>query len=200
MSTSNFERDLTEEQILGRFLDQKYATAGLTFTRVIDKAEQRRGVDVTINNMLGLAVKVDEKAQLHYLNASLPTFALEISYLKDRNERLGWLFDHQKITEAYAFVFSIYLKLDLGRLSRPDDIKSCDVLLVYRKKLITELALQGIHRSYCLEMSKRLRNDGSNRKIIHNSYINFQISAHLTEQPVNLVVQRKFLESIGKII
>lgn len=192
---SLFRQDLSQESILQSYLNQVYIKAGLDFTRIGDKNLQNAGIDVIMKGKKR-AVKVDEKAQLHYINESLPTFAMEISYLKGGNEHEGWLFDDKKITEAYALVFDIMLKGQIFKLTRPSDIDSCEVMLVYRHKLIEALQVHGLTREFCMEKSKVLRQEPGKKKIIINRNFNFQISSHLAEAPVNLIIKRSFLRTV----
>ena len=195
-----FEKDMEHEGILGKFLSGQYANAKMKSIRISDKATQLKGVDLIFENNDGLAYKVDEKAQLHYLNKDLPTFALEINYLKDGILKEGWLYNSEKVTEIYAFVFSIHLIAGLNELEKEGDIDSCEVVFVNRIRLINELAFLNLDVKTCKGSSEALRNKNNNdvTKINHDSGFNFQISNHLSEKPVNLIVKKNFLESIGK--
>lgn len=195
---SLFKKDIEAEQILGDYLNIQYQKANLNTQRNNNLDLQIKGVDIILTDKANLSFKVDEKAQLHYLNKDLPTFALEINYIKDNEIKLGWLYDSSKITEIYAFIFSIHLLPGIDKLTKVEDIKSCDVVFVNRIRLINELALLDIDLKSCQLMSEKLRSDSSNPKIIHTSGFNFQISNHLSEKPVNLIVKKTFLVNIGK--
>jgi hypothetical protein len=192
---SLYSQDLTQEGILQKYLDQKYTQAGLSFTRVKDKNLQHKGIDVIMKGS-SQSVNVDEKAQLHYINQSLPTFAMEISYLKAGRLREGWLYDKNKATEAYALVFDIKLTSNVSRLARMEDISSCEVMLLYRNKLLDALSNNGLTREYCMGKSEELRQGRGNKKIIFDSNFNFQISSHLEEAPVNLIIRKTLLRTI----
>lgn len=195
---SRFHDDLRKEETLGTFLSEQYRLANLKIQRIADKNLQMRGIDLILADEKGLQFKVDEKAQLHYLNKDLPTFALEINYLKGDKLLDGWLFDPKKLTEIYAFVFSIHLADGLLELAKADDIHSCEVVFVNRIRLLTELAELDLNLKTCRENSRALRQEGGGPKIAHPSGFNFQVSNHLAERPVNLVVRRAFLEKIGR--
>ncbi len=194
---STFKNDLANEAILGSFLDKQYKKANIKIERTNNLELQHRGIDFILTDSNNLQFKVDEKAQLHYLNQSLPTFALEIDYLKDNKLKPGWLFDPSKITEIYAFIFNIQLTVGLDKLNSSDNIKSCEVVFVNRIKLINELSLLNIDINFCLKQSNILR-EGNLQKRSHESGFNFQISNHLAEKPVNLIVKKAFLADIGK--
>lgn len=196
---SLFNDDINKEAVLAKFLTEQYQKNNLKTTRISDIESQFRGIDLIIEGKDGIKYKVDEKAQLHYLNKDLPTFALEISYLKDSILKQGWLFDPSKETELYAFIFSIHLVNNKIELIDENDIESCEVIFVKREKLIMKLALLELSFDTCNSMSNEMRADFNLHKLDHlPSGFNFQISNHLAEKPVNLIVRKRFLKSIGK--
>jgi hypothetical protein len=193
----SFKNDLTKEEILGRFLDAQYKKLNLKIQRIKQRDLQYRGVDLLMEEN-GLSYKVDEKAQLSYLNKDLPTFALEIDFIKDNQLKKGWLFDADKVTEMYAFIFGIHLIGKEGRLTKAEDIASCNVIFVNRMKLILELSKLKIDFTFCEQQSDLLRSKAGTTKINHSSGFNFQISNHLPEKPVNLIVRKTFLKKLGR--
>jgi len=196
---SLFNDDIKKEAILAKFLDQQYQKNNLKINRISDKESQFKGIDLIIEGKEDIKYKVDEKAQLHYLNKNLPTFALEISYFKDSILKQGWLFDPSKETELYAFVFSIHLVNNETEMKDENDVESCEVIFVNRSKLINKLAELELSFDKCNSISNEIRSNGSLSKLEHlPSGFNFQISDHLSEKPINLIVKKRFLKSIGK--
>lgn len=194
---NSFQADLLKESILAEFLDDKYKSQlNWSTVRVADKLIQKLGVDFLLC-LDGIDIRVDEKAQLSYLNEQLPTFALEIDYLINGNEKEGWLFDSSKYTDFYAFVFCICVNNKEKVLKSVEDIVSCEVVFVNRLKLINELSKLGLTAAICKQNSLDLR-AGNLVKLPCGSKFNFHISRQLSEQPVNLVVTKTFLEGIGK--
>jgi len=193
---STFSDDLAKESILSEFLDKKYAEIGLVTERVTDKELQKLGVDFLLKKD-GIEKRVDEKAQLSYINRSLPTFALEIDYFIGEDKKLGWLFDADKYTDIYAFVFGVMVNNKEGTLQKVADIVSCEVVLVRRISLLNELSAAGFTLLSCKEKSDELR-AGTDTKLLVSADFNFHISRHLSEKPVNLIVRKAFLEDIGK--
>ncbi|HSK13054.1 MAG TPA: hypothetical protein VK907_07540 [Phnomibacter sp.] len=194
---SQFKHDLNKEQILGRFLDHHYHKANYCFSRIDDRSLQQKGVDLIMKASDGLTYKVDEKAQLHYLNTSLPTFALEIDYTKGGRLCEGWLFDPDKVTEVYAFIFNIHLKDDKTEMPDPDDIRSCEVVFVNRLKLLVELSALGLTYQACKAYSHRLRQAHADDRMQHAPGFIVQVSRQLQEEPVNIIVRKRFLEQVG---
>ena len=74
----NFEQDLAHEKILATYLDHIYKLKGYYVERPTNINKQYRGVDLILQKDAKTFL-VDEKAQLHYLNADLPTFTFELS-------------------------------------------------------------------------------------------------------------------------
>lgn len=194
---STFKSDLEKEQKLSVLLDENYTKylRCYDFERIHDKKRQFEGVDVKlINSKTGNIYLVDEKAQLDYINESLPTFAFELSYLKNGVEKEGWLFDQGKRTDFYSLVTNIYC-------DEPGIYTSCKITFVNRSKLISFLAtkdytkeaftkVQKIHReTHGMVVLERLdtRTEG---------YLYFS-SKNKSEKPINLVLKLDFLIKIG---
>ena len=109
---SKYNEDYNKEVLLGKYLDTLYTDLfpGLTIERINDFAEQHNGVDLIISKGDDRYI-IDEKAQLDYIDKTLPTFAFEITYLKGGQEILGWLFDKRKKTHKYFVITGIYLNV-----------------------------------------------------------------------------------------
>lgn len=137
---------------------------------------------------------MDEKAQLDYVNESLPTFAFELSYLKNGDQKRGWLFDASKKTHFYALVTSIF----------SDEEKmftSCNITFVNRKKLIGHLVDLNLTEEH---FTKVIRNNAqTNGKLILESLhpkkegFLFFSTSNKVEKPINLVLRLEFLVEIG---
>lgn len=78
MEGSQFMADLKKEAFLAKYLDGLYPKlfkkSSFSLQRVRDLSQQHKGVDLILTNHYN-SYYVDEKAQLDYLNRSLPTFA-----------------------------------------------------------------------------------------------------------------------------
>jgi len=194
---SRFNEDLSNEEALGRFLDTIYPTLfdGFKIQRIVDVNLQHRGVDLVISKD-GVDYYIDEKAQLDYLNFKLPTFAFEISYIKDNIEHLGWLFDKSKETNSYFLINGIYL-------NDPKDInkgfEKCSIISVNRCKLIHLLESKKLDLSNITRINNIIRS-GIEEKSIEICELNprtqgrFYFSkSNKSEEPINLVLYIDFL-------
>lgn len=191
---SNFNTDLKKENLLAPLLDKIYASKlkHYSFERITNINEQYKGVDVLFKHKTkGVSYTVDEKAQLDYINEDLPTFAFELSYLKNSAEKKGWLFDEKKKTNFYALVTAIYL--DDG------DYSSCKITLVNRKKLLEKLAELNFKNAGF----ENYRSTNSHGKIVidqlnqkREGYL-FLSSKNKIEQPLNLILKLDWLLGCG---
>jgi hypothetical protein len=203
---STFQQDFDKEVLLGKYLDEIYAkkfeAPNYKIQRISDINQQYSGVDVILIRDNKEYI-IDEKAQLSYLNKTLPTFVFELSYLKDESWREGWLFDKNKITEIYFLVTEIFCSdiHDLGK-----GFLSVKITAVNRNKLISYLSSKGLTKEVLMQYEKDIRQAGTAKTIIKelDNYLdgNLQYTNFLNEKPVNLVLKldRLVINGIAKII
>jgi len=194
---SNFQADLSKEKKLAVLLDSYYQThlKKYDFERIVNKKQQLQGIDLILKDKHSeTQYFVDEKAQLDYVNESLPTFAFELFYEKEGAKKQGWLFDACKKTHFYALVTSIF--------SDEDHVfTSCNISFVNREKLILHLSTLGLTRD-CLEKTAFENHDRHGRLVLEQLcprkegclYFSTQNKA---EKPVNLVLKLEYLEQVG---
>lgn len=208
MDNSNFNTDLSNEGLLAKHLDDIYKelfhSTDLSIERVNNLDLQHQGVDLILTKG-NVKYNVDEKAQLDYLNTSLPTFAFEVSYLKQLIWHKGWLFDSNKITDIYFLITGIYIK---EGCNLADGLMKIKITGVYRKELIKLLSDRGITESYLFDMEKDIRQKNIHGKIAirglspRTEGVLYFSKNNKNEQPINLVLKLNFLinEKIGKML
>ena len=161
---SKFYEDLSKEELLGTYLDtfypQIFRNSSFQVERIWDARQQYQGIDLLLKKGQQ-SFYVDEKAQLDYLNVSLPTFAFEISYLKRNRWRVGWLVDATKVTQIYFLITNICLveKNDLSA-----GLSNIKIIGVYRSKLLALLKSRGLTQQRIIALEKQIRN---NLSLIH---------------------------------
>ena len=175
--------DMSAEGQLGIFLDRylysRLEEAGRirSFRRVRDRSGQLRGTDVILTAPEGGALRLDEKAQLYYLNRDLPTFAFELLFLRQGGLTPGWLCREGLDTDRYLLVWPF------ARRDRPKGIRWTDFT-----------------RVDCLLLDKAaLRRAGERRRDIPglpDAYYVASDPARYGEAPVNLVIRRARLLSL----
>ena len=194
---SNFKADLSKELRLSSLLDTYYQKhlKKYDFERVSELKKQLQGIDLILKDkQSGDFFFVDEKAQLDYINESLPTFAFELFYSKNGVQKQGWLFDVSKKTHFYAWVTSIYS-------DESDVFTSCNITFVNREKLILRLHELGLNQSFLEELA--LDQKEVHGKLVlerldpkKEGYLYFS-STNKVEKPVNLILRLEFLNRIG---
>jgi hypothetical protein len=203
---SKFGYDHNKEVLLGKYLDTLYPTLfpGYAIERITGKEQQHRGIDLVISKD-GKRYLIDEKAQLDYTGTELPTFAFEVSYMKEGRERQGWLLDKEKLTEKYFLITGIYLN-DAGDIN--NGFKSCKITSVDRVKLTGWLAAKGLDHERIMMINDELRAGSIEGRInINELRPNTEGRFHYSrtnkaEQPVNIVLNLENLvkEKIAKVI
>lgn len=194
---SNFKADLSKEQRLTPLLDTYYQKhlKNYEFERVLNLKKQRQGIDLILkDNRSGNTYFVDEKAQLDYINESLPTFAFELFYTKNGVQKQGWLFDVSKKTHFYALVTNIYS-------DETDVFTSCNITFVNREKLILRLHEMGLNQHFLEQLA--LDQQHVHGKLLlesldpkNDGYLFFS-KKNKVEKPVNLILKLDFLNRIG---
>lgn len=193
----SYVRDLESDAILTPYLDSLYKQKGLLVERINDLDRQHQGIDLLLKES-GKTWSVDEKAQMHYINRSLRTFAFEIGYIKDKEHHEGWLFDEKKLTDVYFLIMNICA--DTDHVTDPSQIKGCRILRIGRKRLLSSLARLGIDHDFCRQCELKARAEGWHGRIPIRSEnrFNFNLTDELKEHPFNLVIKQSFLLEIGR--
>jgi len=188
MISSSFKKDLSKEEILSTYLDElyakKYNTSNFSIQRITDLDLQHKGVDLILDNKKE-KFNVDEKAQLDYLNHSLPTFAFEIS-------------------DIYFLITNIYTKTPNNLSSGLSKIK---ITGIYREKLIKLLSKKGLTESVLYKLEKEIRKSEAHGKIeleqldSKTEGLIYYSKTNKNEQPINLVLKLNFLikNKTGKV-
>lgn len=194
---STFSADLKKEQLLTVLLDEYYRNhlKQYNFERIHDKKRQFEGVDLILTHKeKGITYRIDEKAQLDYINEDLPTFAFELSYKKDGVLKQGWFYDSSKKTEFYSLITGIYS-------DAPNTFTSCKITLVNRKKLLTFLKDKGVTELLLKKTVETYETDHGKlilKMLNHRTEGYLYISSkNKAEQPVNLVLRLEFLLEKG---
>lgn len=192
----SFRSDLRAEQLLTSWLDAHlYPRLEGSFERVHDVDEQHAGVDLTVQSPSWGTLLVDEKATLHYLQRPLPTFAFELSYLRNGKEKPGWLHDSKKITTAYMLVWP---RAKASKLTAADQLIDAEAMLIRRRTLLSALNREGLDETRCAALVETLSSTGHEGKYnLENPNIWAYRSPAYTEAPVNLVIRRSWLATFA---
>jgi hypothetical protein len=188
------QRDSNVEKEIANFMDKKYYYNIQNFKRFEDKENQLKGKDVsfTFNQSIIIA---DEKAQTHYINKNLPTFAFEISFLRTSGDwTLGWLLDKEKENDYFILIWP-FAKKDWD--IKGSDITKLDCLLVNKQKIIDLLEDNGLTKEKIMIEEEKIRRENTIGKIGYGS-IYFYHTDRLSEKPINIVIRKDKLKQIAE--
>ena len=183
---STFKGDLKSERAVNEFL-QKYL-----YSRLVDKGiiatfnsdttddQQHNGIDTivyifntdkTVNQN---GINIDEKTALHYAKTnlshkSLPTFAFEVSYLKDGKLKIGWLTNEKYARTKVYFLCWLWIKENANKYALScDDILKIEVMSIHKKVIRDNLIKRALGRVDIKVFEKSsviLRNKMSNKQV-----------------------------------
>ncbi len=211
---STFKSDMQKEDIMAEFMRLKYYEklsnddgTPISYRRITEKGEQLAGVDVEyIQN--GKRYLVDEKAQLDYIynETPLPTFALEIMGVKGAE---GWFTKSGLKTQYYMFIWPHAE----GKPLAVDNIQYAKYAFVEKNVLQAAVwhrygAKEELTEYACRLMAGRIGYERNNRAYYKDAP--FDQDGYLVytkkpasgqegkeEEPVNLVVSRRWIESLA---
>lgn len=195
--------DSNAEQELALFLD-KYLYPHLstysqfTYTRTKIREEQLKGVDVVASNTRK-SYYIDEKAQLYYINESLPTFAFEVDSMQKEAYRKGWLINEKLITDYYLLIWPYAVHTDLYSI-KCDDFTKLECLMILKSKLIHYLLNAEWDEQRLTSLSRKLSESKyvGKYEINHpNFYMYKSDASKYSEVPTNLVIYRKTLRELA---
>lgn len=143
MQTTSFKKDVKQGKLAERFL-HKYFFIKQNPNSVLDDTEypsedQFAGVDIVVNMSNGTKVYHDIKAQMDYINNPKQTFIMELSYLKDGVEKLGWALRTDLKTNFYTIALIHRAKLLKGQLVDFEDIECAEIVMVHKSKIFSFL-------------------------------------------------------------
>lgn len=200
---SNYNNDYKSEQIVGNFLD-KYFYPQSPFNlieRVSDIELQYKGIDV-LAEFKNKVLKIDEKAVIgkrYKKITDLKTFSMELSFLNPNYSiKKGWFFSKEKETSHYLFCWLDRVR-DKDYIEDVSDIYFIEVMLIDRMKLLKYINNEyGLSPNDLLLKSEDMRRN--NISLIKlKGLTRIYMSAHLPEEPVNLLIDKKELKNLSTI-
>lgn len=194
------DRDMRVERELAKFMD-KYLYSDGRFTRhdrTDDKESQLSGSDIILTiPSLGLVnIIVDEKGMTQYMTRPLPTFSLELSFMRYGEEIIGWFIDDDKTTEYYMFIWP---KAKEDWNASMDDFQEVEYVLVSKQALRDYFASEGYTKEVLIRKNKEIRRSGVRGQIdrIDGKDYWFYYSPQLIEKPVNIIVRKSLYKQLS---
>lgn len=196
--------DMQAEQALAKFLDhhlyhellreRKFAS----FQRVTSIAQQKQGIDIIARSADQVAF-IDEKAQLHYINNTRPTFAFELEfYIKGRRIE-GWFLNRSLKTTHYLLLWPNAKTEDLTVI-RDADFTVVEGIVISRQRIKKYLAQKGFDEDALKAKAEDLRSKRvSGPQPTSYAGIKFYVSpsSEYLENPINIVISKKILAQIA---
>lgn len=199
LKTNFYLRDLQAEVILGEFLSSfYYPRLGLEkYERCKELDGQYKGIDVKVNRN-SQEIFIDEKGLLS-IPKPVGTFALELSYFKEGELKVGWLFDDKKLTTHYLLCWVKRKDCELEEL-KVEDIHYVEAILVDRALLHAYLEEEySINNESSWEVVETVIKKGVGGRLDNlsdGSLSRYHYSNQLKERPVNIVMTKAdFLKS-----
>jgi hypothetical protein len=195
--------DSNAEQELALFLDQYLyphlnTHTQFTYTRAKTREEQLKGVDIIASNTRK-SYYIDEKAQLYYINKSLPTFAFEVDSIQKEVYRKGWLINDELITDYYLLIWPYAVHTDLTKIKYYDFTK-LECLMILKSKVIHYLMDAEWDEQRLTSLSRKLSESKyvGKYEIDHPDFYMYKSDAKkYNEAPTNLVIYRKTLRELA---
>lgn len=206
-SNAHRKEDHSAENELALFMDkflyERFPTGSAfsSIRRVQDKEEQLNGVDVEFIGTDGRVYCVDEKAQLHYLNQNLPTFALELLSYQKGYDTVGWLCNNKLKTDFFMLIWPSATTDDYEGITW-DQFTKVDCLLIQKQKILKMLASKGLTVERMLSDARDIRASGRKGKIpipgIKGIYYFASYPRKYQEAPINIIVSKPILKDLAQ--
>lgn len=220
-------QDSRSEKLVHEFL-KKYLYSSLASKNNIqyidenNKARQLMGIDFYLKQNQ-IIKTYDEKAASHYSEKPIPTFAFELSFLNNNQERKGWFVNSNLLTDYYTIIWPKSVSKNIETIN---DIENAYTLFIDKAKLKEEIAktyrldderLWSINEVIRRFIKNKTEEQGCERiffKLDESSYdyitqikdmkekskldLYFCYTSTLEEKPVNLIIYRNYFQKIAK--
>jgi len=188
---------------MDKFLYERFPTGSAfsSIRRVQDEQEQKSGVDVEFIGTDYRGYCVDEKAQLHYLNQNLPTFAFELLSYQNGYDTVGWLCNSKLKTDFFMLIWPSATTDDYEGITW-DQFTKADCLLIQKSKILKMLASKGLTVERMLSAARDIRSSGRKGKIpipgIKGIYYFASYPREYQEAPINIIISKPILKELAQ--
>ena len=206
-SNAHRKEDHSAESELALFMDkflyERFPTGSAfsSIRRVHNKEEQLNGVDVEFIGTDGRVYYVDEKAQLHYLNQNLPTFAFELLSFQKGYDTVGWLCNTKLKTDFFMLIWPFATQDEYEGITY-EQFTKVECLLIQKQRILKMLANKGLTIDRMLSDARRIRASGRKGKIpidgIKGIYYFASYPKKYQEAPINIVISKPKLKEIAQ--
>ena len=222
MSISLRTEDMKGEQIVKEYLIRYFyepiknnnILENIYDYRAINDYEQQiNGIDTICYTINGQELKIDEKCALSYINKNLSTFAFELLWHRNGEEKDGWLINNNLQTQYYFIMWlngidirdkntgELLEKYDYIKKMTVDHINHIELFVIHKKLLIEYLAKIGLSAESMKNKAREMIANNKTRDIVNQDIdIWYVYSNKLAEKPVNLIISKELLKKIANPI
>ena len=198
---SRREIDSRGEKAVGVFLD-KYFYPKMTEARLFPYAQriyakklQSKGIDI----LLGNKTKIDEKAQLYYINHPVMSFAFEINYYDETSKNIvdGWFIDNSIETDKYLLMWIPEARTTHINRLVAEDFEIIDASLLRRSRLKAYVEKLGLNDRKLKMNAYMMREKKIERLMINDDcHMTYSVKGY-SEKPINLVVRKSIIDEMS---
>lgn len=199
---SRRETDSRGEKALGVFLDKYFYERAREqrlmayFERIYTSAMQKKGIDVVIDE----SRKIDEKAQLYYINRPVDSFAFEIDYFDEKKNEIvdGWFVSKSNETDEYLLMWIQKARTNHVNRLVAEDFEKVEADLVKKARIKAYVEKLGITDRVLKQKAIEMR-DRKTRRFDFNEdcHITYSIKG-FSEAPINLVISKSVIDQLSE--
>ena len=227
---NNFNNDLAVEASVTKWLEKNYFRTSWwqgQYKIIDDMDDQHKGIDLKLinENIFGnLNIhNIDIKTATSYIKTNLtenqmPTFAFELNYIKNGQEKEGWLYgDKYNSTEYYLlnWLWADISKIDTFKkstypaignknelINNPEKISKAKSLLISKQSIRDYLSQFDSDEDNFKQKSNNMRRcysrDKGYKKEKITQDVSIGLSNQLVEKPVNFILSTRILFKLGE--
>lgn len=190
------------EKALGVFLDKYFYEKAREqrlityFERIYAINEQKKGVNV----LIGESQKIDEKAQLYYINRPVDSFAFEIDYFDERENGIvdGWFVSNSNETDEYLLMWIQEARTSHVNRLVAEDFEIVEADLIKKAHLKAYIEKLGISDKVLKKKAIEMR-DKKTQRYDFNEECHITYSAKgFSDAPINLVIKKSVLDKLSE--
>lgn len=200
---SSFDKDIEVSNVIHFALKQSGLLTALgnivgdkNFICPTLKCIQKAGNDIIYTKPDGTKIRIDEKAQIRFINNPSPSFTLEL-YDSSR-DKVGWFVNDSLETTHYMFIWVLNSNRTYEYLTNWRDINTLRVCVCNRETLKNSLQQMGYSTETLLNLAKDMNNSSVDRVNLDSGIVLIQ-SKKYAEAPINIKVPFEVLKNCSEV-
>lgn len=190
------------EKALGVFLD-KYFYSEAQEQRLIEyskriyaKEMRKKGIDVLVDEKY----RIDEKAQLYYINRPKPSFEFEIDRYDGDGIVDGWFVSEGNETDKYLLMWIHKARTTYVNRLVAEDFQEVEANLIQKRRIKAYIQSLGITDKFLKKKAIEMREKQIPRYEINDiCYITYPFKKNeFDEKAINIVIDKKKLDELSE--